>query len=216
MADDKLATALNSEFSVLSSVYDLLVQLPTEEQIRVLNYVAEKLKLKSPQAQNSSDRRTTESEGKDDSLVVVDAADSFADEDGLEGISPVARKWMARNGLKAQSLSSIFSLGGDEIDLVARTIPGTSKRERTHSVLLLKGIAAYLGSGVARFTYEQLKEACVHYKAYDLTNFSKYLKDFSAEVSGDKSSSYLLTARGLASATELLKKMTASAKVTQS
>ena len=81
-----------------------------------------------------------------------------------------------------------------------------------HSVLLLKGIAAYLGSGAARFTHEQLKEACLHYKAYDAANFATSLKSFSAEVSGDKSTAYVLTPRGLSSATDIVKKMLESDK----
>src|ERR1700731_4194300 len=91
------------------------------------------------------------------------------------GISPLARKWMTRNGLGAQSLTSLFSLGADEIDLVARTVPGKSKRERMRSVLLLKVIAAYLSNGAARVTHEQVKEACLHYDAYDSPNHAKYL-----------------------------------------
>ena len=81
-----------------------------------------------------------------------------------------------------------------------------------HSVLLLKGIASYLGSGATRFTYEQLKEACLHYKAFDAANFAASLKSFSAEVSGEKSTAYVLTPRGLSSATEIVKKMLESSK----
>ena len=76
-----------------------------------------------------------------------------------------------------------------------------------HSVLLLKGIAAYLGSGAPRFTHGQLKEACLHYKAYDRPNFATYLKSFSADVTGDKSTAYALTPRGLSSGTDMLKGM---------
>ncbi len=50
-----------------------------------------------------------------------------------------------RNGLTAKGLSGVFSLGVDEIDLIAKNVPGKSKTDRTHSVLLLKGVAAYLG-----------------------------------------------------------------------
>ena len=99
----------------------------------------------------------------------------------------------------------LFSLGVDEIDLVAKKVPGDNKKDRMHSVLLLKGIAAYLSSGVARFTHQQLKEACLHYDAYDGNNFASYLKDFAGEVSGTKSGGYTLTPRGLTAATEMIK-----------
>jgi hypothetical protein len=119
---------------------------------------------------------------------------------------------MVRNGLQAKQLSSIFSLGVDEIDLVARSVPGKRKAEKLHSILLLKGLAAYLGSGVARFTHEQLKEACLDYDAYDPSNFAAVLKRLSSEVSGDKEKGYVLTARGLTRATEMVKKMTQPGK----
>ena len=92
------------------------------------------------------------------------------DQEGLEGVSPVALKWIARNKLDPSQLGAAFSLGVDEIDLVAQKVPGKNKKDqrsflKMRSVFLLDGIAAYLGTGVPRFTHEQVKEACVHYGA---------------------------------------------------
>ncbi len=117
---------------------------------------------------------------------------------------------MTRSSLTAEELSAIFSLGTDDIDLVAKKLPGSSKREKLRSVFLLEGIAAFLGTGTARFTHAKVKEAALHYDAFDAGNFAVHFKTLSSEVSGDKGSGYLLTARGLASATELLKQLTAS------
>jgi hypothetical protein len=114
---------------------------------------------------------------------------------------------MVRNDVTASGLKKIFSLGVDQIDLVSKAIPGSSKREKMHNILLLQGLAGYLGTGVARFTYDQLKEACLHYRAFDSVNAATYLKDFSADAGGDKSTGYALTGRGLANATELVKSM---------
>ena len=130
----------------------------------------------------------------------------------LEGISPVAKKWMKRNGLTVSRISSIFSLGVDEIDLVAKKVPGKSKAQRMHNVFLLKGIASYLGTGSARFTHEQIKEACLHYDAFDAPNYALNLRNISADVSGTKETGFSLTARGLSNATELLKGMTEDSK----
>ncbi len=69
----------------------------------------------------------------------------------------------------------------------------------------MKGIAAYLSTGVARVSHEQLKEACLHYDAFDPANFATHMKDFAAEASGTKESGYTLTARGLTAATEIIK-----------
>ena len=114
---------------------------------------------------------------------------------------------MKRSDLDSKSLQSLFSLGIEEIDLVAKSVPGSSKRERTRNVLLLKGIAAYLGTGTPRITYEQLKEACLHYNAYDATNFATYLKSFTADAGGTKEAGYTLTPRGLTAGTDLVKEL---------
>ena len=107
-------------------------------------------------------------------------------------------------------LHDLFSLGIDEIDLVAKHVPGNSKSERLRNVILLKGVAAYLSTGTPRITSEQLKEASLHYNAYDLTNHAKHLKGFAPYVGGTKEAGYTLTARGLAAATELVKGLLSS------
>ncbi len=109
--------------------------------------------------------------------------------------------------LDAKGLQKVFSLGLDDIDLVTKSIPGKKKKERMHNVLLLKGIAAYLGTGAARISHEQFKEACIHYDAYDVSNFAAYMNSFAAEAGGTKETGYSLTARGLAAGTELLKSL---------
>lgn len=123
------------------------------------------------------------------------------------GISPVAQKWIQRNGLQPEQLSSIFSLGGDEIDLIANKVPGKSKRTKMRSVFLLKGVAAYLSGGAARIAHDKIKETCLHYGAFDQPHFATYMKEFASEISGSKESGYTLTARGLANAAILVKEI---------
>ena len=127
-----------------------------------------------------------------------------------DGINAIAQKWMKRNSLGVAQLSTIYSLGGDEIDLIAQSIPGKSKRQRMRNVLLLKAIAAYLGGGAARIAHEQLKETCLHYDALDSANFATHLKSFASDVSGTKHSGYTLTQRGVAAATDLIKQLIAA------
>jgi hypothetical protein len=198
---------IDKEISAISAVYEALKYLEPEAQKRVLEYVIEKLSIHvtAETIAPSSDTPTAHHVPNESSSA--EPPEKTSPEE-LEGVSPVAQKWMRRNGLSTDRLSSIFSLGVDEIDVVAKTVPGKSMRERMHSVVLLKGIAAYLSTGAPRFGHEQLKEACLHYDAYDATNFARYLKAFAAEVSGSKDSDYTLTARGLAAATDLLKQMT--------
>jgi hypothetical protein len=202
-------TDIDPEIAAISVVNEALKGLEPTSQQRVLDYVAGKLGLR----QDDGSLATMHGSGVDrsqDAPAPSRAANTGATEPGpddLEGISPVAIKWMRRNGLTADSLATIFSLGVAEIDLVAKTVPGKNKKERMHSVFLLKGVASYLGSGVARMSHDQIKEACLHYDAFDTTNFASYLKSFAAEVSGSKETGYTLTARGITVATETVKSM---------
>lgn len=137
----------------------------------------------------------------------TEATEGASNGGAADGISSVGHKWMRRNGIAANDLETVFSLGLEEIDLVAKTVPGKSTREKMRSVFLLKGISAYLGSGAARFSHEQVREACHHYSAWDKGNFANYFKSFASEVSGTKGSGYTLSARGLAAGTEVVKQM---------
>jgi len=202
------ATEQDPEIVAISAVYASLKKLEPEAQKRVLNYVAMKLNIGT----SVGSSLPTEIDSLPEPEVEVqtkERASESAEQTGeaLEGISPVAKKWMTRNGLQEQQLSRIFSLGVDEIDLIAKTVPGKKKKEKMHNVFLLKGIAAYIGTGAARFTYEQAKETCLHYDAWDSTNFSFNFKSLAGEVSGSKDSGYALTPRGLSNGTELVKMM---------
>jgi hypothetical protein len=208
MSKENEVTEVNPEITAISVVYETVRKLEPEVQARVLNYVARMLKIDLRLSEDELSRPPgTAFEHASGEKPAEGTGEGAKAKNGLEGISPVAQKWMTRNGLSASAISGIFSLGGDEIDLIAKEIPGKSKRDRMHSVVLLKGVAAYLGSGAARFTHQQFKEACLHYKAFDSANFATYMKDFGNEVTGDKSTAYTLNARGLASATEMVKGM---------
>lgn len=197
------------EIGALTSVFAALKDLDPEAQQRVIDYVSSKLGLvrsDSPQASTGRAMPTGVAVARE-SLLDAGIDRSNDDHSDVQGISPVAMKWMRRSGLTVEQLGRLFTLGADEIDLVAQAVPGGSKNARTRSVTLLKGMAAYLSSGAARITNEQIKEACLHYDAYDSPNHAKYLKGMAAELSGSKSNGFVLTARGLTAATELIREM---------
>lgn len=199
------------EIVAISHVFTALRDLDADAQNRVLAYVAGKLKIAPPSSTTHYGQGDLpEPERSSDSRVPTDISSTAAEpeEGDLHGISPVARRWMTRNGLSVPDLSKLFSLGVDEIDLVAKTVPGKKKKERMRNVFLLRGVAAYLSAGAARFTHEQMKEASLHYDAFDAANFAVNFKSLAGEVSGSKETGYSLTARGLASATEMVKQLT--------
>jgi hypothetical protein len=102
----------------------------------------------------------------------------------------------------------LFSLGVDEIDLVANKVPGQKKIDRLRNVLLLKGIASYLGTGAARVEWAKLKEAAGHYDADAGGNFTTYMQKLTPLASGSVASGFTLTSRGLTEARDLIKDMT--------
>lgn len=203
------------EFNAMRVVFSALKDLDADAQKRVLEYVLRRLAVDTEQL--SADRsgntfsptqlaREAE-ELKSEPAITPTAA---ATDDEFEGISPVAQRWMRRNGLSPKQLSKLFTLGVDEIDLIAKSVPGKTTKQKMRSVALLTGVAAFLSSGAARVNHQALKEALSHYNAYDVNNFASYLKDMAGEISGSKESGYTLTARGLAAAAEIISEVTAS------
>jgi hypothetical protein len=201
---------VDPEIAAIGMVHAGLKDLDADAQKRVLDFVVAKLKLRlkgeTPEAKLPL-RQQSDEEPSEAKVAIHHQGDAADDDDENDGISSTAKKWMRRNGLESEKLSSIFSLGVDEIDLVAKSVPGKGKKERMHSVFLLKGVASYLGSGSPRFSYDQVKEALVHYDGFDSSNFAAFLKTLAPEVSGSKEGGFTLTARGLTNATALLKEM---------
>ena len=212
---------IDPELVALTNVCAALNDIDDESKLRVLEYAIKKFNLDirlpsaivvtqpqspiyNPQphaiAHSSAPSLPTE-----ELLGSEESPDDFDDDD--IGISPVAIKWMKRNSLTMDQLGHLFSLGVDEIDLVASSVPGSSKNQRTRSVILLKGMAAYLGSGAARISAEQIKTTLLHYDAYDPPNHAKYIRGLASEVSGNKKSGYTLTVRGMTSATEIIQSL---------
>jgi hypothetical protein len=203
----------DAELSAMQKVYSALKSLPTDGQQRVIDYVCKRLSLSPEQFQ---DQGTSRHESRRDAAEATELSparnsDAIADldsDDDSDGINPVAQKWLRRNGIPTKSLETIFSIAGDEIDLISESVPGGSKKSRMKSVALLANAAAYLASGAARITDDKLREALRHYDAYDPPNFARDLKDLAAEVTGTKENGYTLTPRGLAGAATLLKEIT--------
>ena len=202
----------DAELSAMQRVYSALKSLPADGQQRVIDYVCKRLSLSPEQFRG---RGTGRQEPRQDVAELTELppardSDAIADldsDDDSDGINPVAQKWLRRNGISTKSLETIFSIAGDEIDLISESVPGGSKKSRMKSVALLANAAAYLASGAARISDEKLREALRHYDAYDPTNFASYLKDLAAEVTGTKENGYTLTPRGLAGAATLLKEI---------
>jgi hypothetical protein len=210
------------EIAAMVAVIASLKGLDAPAQIRVLDYVLTRLGLTLIKKQSAIDTRERHGDvepvepapqetrgGVEESDKGRGAEVDDNDPDGLEGISPIARKWMKRNDLSSKRISQLYSLGVDEIDLVARKAPGKSARERLRQVMLLQGIASYLNGGVPKIDNEKLKEAISHYDADVGGNFATYAKEWAADIAGSRAAGDLtLTTRGLNAAKDLINQMT--------
>ena len=226
----------DAEVDAIRIVFDAMKDLEPESQVRVLDYIATRLKIRVAKSNevNPGERSRT-SQNDEGRRVLAEASDTELDDeiaegqeqddddagsqgdgdpngDSLEGINAVAQKWMRRNSLSAEQLSHLFSLGVDDIDLVAPKVPGDSLRQRFKSVLLLQGVASLLSSGAARVDHKKLKEAANHYNADVGTNFAKAMHAVAALVKGNAAAGYTLTTRGLNEAVDIIKKMTPTKK----
>lgn len=217
----ELTLSEDAELAAMAAVFNALRSLDVEAQNRVLEYVERRLGVQRavvlPSKKNDLPYQTPPEQTRTDENArpTTEKASSSgekdhepADDGELDGVSPIARKWMVRNGLTSEQVSSLFSLGVDEIDLVAPNVPGKSTRDRLHNVILLQGVAAYLNGGAPRVENDKLKEAMHHYDADVGRNFAAYMKDWASEFSGSRTAGITLTTRGLNSAKELVKQMT--------
>jgi hypothetical protein len=210
----KTSGSPDPEIAAISEVHAALQELDSDAQSRVLKYVADKLKLGDPIHPSSGSTRFDEPDDAHNLKGTGERPDQKIEEDAdLEGISPAGRRWIIRSGLQKSQLSLVFSIGGDEIDLIAKGVPGNSKKQRMRSVILLKGLASYLGTGAARLTDQEVRETCLHYDALDAGNYATIIKGLTSEVTGSKETGYTLSARGQASATEMVKEMVKAAKI---
>lgn len=199
---------VTSEISAIGTVHAALKDLDSAAQIRVLSYVSNILNvsLGGPTSKNTTEDHEDVRPASQPSTANAPSEVTLNQGDA-EGINSVALRLVKRSGIALQDLEKIFSIGIDDIDLVTPKIPGTSKSDKFHNVLLLKGIAAYLGTGTAKVTHDELKETALHYSAYDSTNASKYLKSFAGDWTGSKAAGYTLSARGLTNGIAVVKSM---------
>lgn len=200
---------LPPEIAAVGLIYTALKDLEPASQIRAIKYAAELLGIQLDNVVETPQRIAQTTTEYPSPLPEPTSPPPANEEDSaLDGINAIAIKWIKRNSIDPVKLQDVFSLGIDEIDLVAKSIPGTNKKDKMRNVLLLQAVAEYLGSGTAKVSHEKLKEAWLHYGAYDSSNAAAHLKSWETEVSGSKEAGFTLTSRGLSSATDLVKTIT--------
>jgi hypothetical protein len=120
------------EIAAFSAVYSALKDLDQTKQLRVLRYAAEMLGLNFEGAKKNESSLTANSidAAKDEQSERVPSLPSTTSNEEVEGINAVALRWIKRSGFEPSKLQNLFSLGIEEIDLVAKSIPGSSKKRK--------------------------------------------------------------------------------------
>jgi len=91
-------------------------------------------------------------------------------------VPDVVKPFLTANAITTDILEKVFHPTGPGAQLLASSIPGTSKASKLVSLSLLLCVKQALESGSFTCTLKELRELAVHYDCYDSPNFSKTLK----------------------------------------
>ena len=151
--------------------------------------------------------------GRDSSPAPAVAAREPGAGTSSAGAGPGLARLAARLGIPEAELADVFAIEGDSVTLhVANAKISSTKSKATREVALLITVARQ-GAGIDESWTEaaHVRDALTHYNRYDISNFSKYLRD-----TGDvfnfrgKPIQLRLTRPGWEAATELVKTLTGS------
>jgi hypothetical protein len=125
-------------------------------------------------------------------------------DDVIDGDYPrKAATWMKQNGITAEQLSHVFHDG----ELIAKALPGESKRENTVNTYVLCGISHLLQTGEPQFTDAVARETCKTHSAFDEANHSAIIARVKDVFTGSKKLGWKLTSPGLKRGAELVKQI---------
>ncbi len=136
-----------------------------------------------------------------------------ADDDGTDmessGIfGEKASRWMVQHKISESQLHNVFHINGGNVELIADSVPGRSRRDKTINCYLLVGIRGLLRTDEPRFADKDAIEYCQVTHSYDKNNHTTFRQALSNRVSGDRQSGFTLTVPGLRDAALLIKEMT--------
>src|SRR5712691_12764290 len=91
-------------------------------------------------------------------------------------VTDAVKPFLTANAITNEILEKVFHPVGPGAQLLASSLPGTSKASKLVSLSLLLCVKQALESGGFTCTLKELRELAVHYDCYDSPNFSKTLK----------------------------------------
>ncbi len=124
-----------------------------------------------------------------------------------EGISAKALVWMQRSSIMRNQLEQVFSIEEDAVHVIARKVPGKSKREQTLEAYLLCGLQSYLRTGEPAFADNDARDLCERMGCFDGGNHSNFTKAFGNLIHGSKSAGWKVTNPGLDRASQIVREL---------
>ena len=138
----------------------------------------------------------------------VVAGDDVQHGDNPEGISTKASGWMKKYGIGADQLGHVFTVSVEEVDVIAASLPGGSKRQKTLEAYVLCGLRSFIHGGEGRFDDKEARALCLKLGCYDPANHSNYMKAFSNLITGSKDIGWRITNPGFERAAQIVKQLT--------
>ena len=124
-------------------------------------------------------------------------------------VGPKAMKWVQKHAVSREMLDEIYHFTDGDVDIIASSVPGASKREMTVNCYLLSGIRGLLKGDVPSLDETETIAVCRRLTAYDKNNHTANRQSVGNKVSGIKPT-FTLTGPGETAAAELIKQMTSS------
>lgn len=122
------------------------------------------------------------------------------------GISPTATAWLSKAKITREQLEQCLHFDGGKVQVIVLPGSATKRIDQVINTYLIRGFASYLETGDPSFSDQDARSLCEDFGCYDHTNHAKYLKEFGNRITGSKSSGWKLTAPGISSAGELVKR----------
>jgi hypothetical protein len=114
------------------------------------------------------------------------------------------RKYAITDG----QLNHVYSISPDEIDVIAASMPGKSKRQQTLEAYVLCGLRAFIRSGDGRFDDKEGRGLCQKLGCYDAATHYNYIKAFGNLLSGSREGGWKMTNPGFERAAQIVKQLT--------
>lgn len=140
---------------------------------------------------------------------VMSAATQAADVFGDLKLGPKALKWANKQGVTRAMLEEVFHLTGGEMDIIADSVPGSSKREMTVNCYLLAGVRGLLKTDVPSLDESDAIRVCKRLTAYDRNNHTSNRASVGNRMSGSKPT-FTLTGPGETAAADLIRRMSSA------